>query len=63
MRVPIGEFLEILSDSGCKLWGCKPAVDIFHLKREDLIDELDGILTIGDFYSREDQEGTQLLFI
>ena len=60
---PIGEFLEILSDSGCRLWACKLAVDMFHLKEEDLIDELDGILTIGDFYSRADQEGCQLLFI
>ena len=60
---PIDEFLEILSDSGCKLWGCKLAVDMFHLTKEDLIDELDGILTIGDFYNRADQDGSQLLFI
>ncbi|WP_104734905.1 DsrE/DsrF/DrsH-like family protein [Hanstruepera ponticola] len=60
---PIDEFLEILTDSGCKLWACKLAVDMFHLTREDLIDDLDGILTIGDFYSRADQEGCQLLFI
>jgi len=60
---PIGEFIEILSDSGCKLWGCKLAVDMFHLKEEDLIDDLDGILTIGDFYSKADVEGTQILFI
>ena len=60
---PIGEFLEILSDSGCRLWACKLAVDMFHLKEEDLIDEIDGILTIGDFYNRDDEEGTQLLFI
>ena len=46
---PIGEFLEILSDSGCKLWGCKLAVDMFHLKREDLIDELDGIINYWRF--------------
>ena len=59
----VGEFLEILSDSGCKLWGCQLAVDMFHLKESDLIDELDGILTIGDFYNRADQEGTHLLFI
>jgi len=59
----VGEFLEILSDSGCKLWGCKLAIDMFHLKETDLIDELDGILTIGDFYSRADQEGCHLLFI
>jgi len=29
--------------------GCKIAVDMFHLKKEDLIDDLDGILTIADF--------------
>ena len=60
---PVGEFLEILSDSGCKLWGCKLAIDMFHLKKEDLIDDLDGILTIGDFYNRADQENTQMLFV
>ncbi len=59
----IPEFLEILSDSGCKLWGCKLAIDMFHLKEEDLIEELDGILTIGDFYNKADQEHTQMLFI
>ncbi len=60
---PVGEFLEILSDSGCRLWACKLAIDMFHLKKEDLIDEIEGILTIGDFYNRADEEGTQLLFI
>ncbi len=60
---PVGEFLEILSDSGCKLWACKLAVEMFHLKEEDLIDELDGILTIGDFYNRADDYNTQMLFI
>ena len=59
----VSEFLEILSDSGCKLWGCKLAVDMFHLKEEDLIDELDGILTIVEFYARANAEGTHLLFI
>lgn len=60
---PVGEFLEILADSGCKLWACKLAVEMFHLKEEDLIDDLDGILTIGDFYNRADEENTHLLFI
>ncbi|MCJ7468545.1 MAG: DsrE/DsrF/DrsH-like family protein [Maribacter sp.] len=60
---PVGEFLEILSDSGCRLWACKLAVEMFHLEKEDLIDEIEGILTIGDFYNRADEEGTQLLFI
>ena len=60
---PVGEFLEILSDSGCKLWGCKLAIDMFHLSEEDLIDDLDGVLTIGDFYNRANGEGTQIVFI
>ena len=60
---PVGEFLEILSDSGCKLWACKLAVEMFHLKKEDLIDEVEDIITVGDFYARADQENTHLLFI
>ena len=60
---PVDEFLEILSASGVKLWACNLAVDMFHISEKDLIEDLDGILTIGDFYSRADQEGTQLLFI
>ena len=60
---PIDEFLEILSASGVKLWGCKLAIEMFHLERTDLIDDLDGILTIGDFYQRADVENLQMLFI
>src|SRR5210317_127775 len=60
---PVGEFLEILSASGVKLWACKLAVDMFHLEEESLIDEIDGVLTVGDFYSKADQDGTQMLFI
>ncbi|MDP2088974.1 MAG: DsrE/DsrF/DrsH-like family protein [Flavobacteriaceae bacterium] len=60
---PVDEFIEILSASGCKLWACKLAVDMFKLEEKDLIDELDGVLTIGDFYERADIEGTQIIFI
>ncbi len=60
---PVGEFLEILSASGARLWACKLAMDMFHIKEEDLIDELDGVLTVGDFYERAAGENTHLLFI
>jgi peroxiredoxin family protein len=60
---PVDEFIEILSASDCKLWACKLAVDMFKLEEKDLIDELDGVLTIGDFYERADIEGTQIIFI
>jgi peroxiredoxin family protein len=60
---PVGEFLEILSASGCKLWACKLAMEMFHYKKEDLVDELEGVLTVGDFYNRAAGFGTQILFI
>lgn len=60
---PVSEFLEILSNSGCKLWACKLAMKIFHYKEEDLIAELDGVLTVGDFYKRAEGEGVHMLFI
>jgi len=59
----IQEFIEILSASGVKLWACRLAMDMFHYKKEDLVDELDGVLTVGDFYSQAKGIGTHMLFI
>jgi peroxiredoxin family protein len=60
---PVREFLEILSASGVKIWACKLAMDMFHYKEEDLIPELDGVLTVGDFYKQGSGVGTHMLFI
>ncbi len=60
---PVREFLEILSASGVKMWACKLAMDMFHYKEEDLIPELDGVLTVGDFYKQGSGVGTHMLFI
>jgi len=49
---PVSEFLEIITASGGKVYACKLAVDMFKLEREDLYDDLDGILTVGDFYQQ-----------
>jgi peroxiredoxin family protein len=59
----VKEFLEIMNASGVKLWACKLAMDMFHYKKEDMIDELDGVLTVGDFYKQGSGEGTHMLFI
>jgi peroxiredoxin family protein len=59
----VREFLEILTASGVKLWACKSAMDMFHYKNEDLIPDLDGILTVGDFYKQGSGVGTHMLFI
>ncbi len=60
---PVDEFLEILSASGTKLWACKLAMDMFHLNNDKLIDNIDGVITVGDFYARAKGDGTHLLFI
>ncbi len=60
---PVGEFLEILSDSGCRLWACKLAMDMFHLEKDDLIDEIEDVITIGQFYDRANTENTHIVFV
>ena len=60
---PVGEFLEILTASGTKLWACKLAMDMFDLTEKDLIEDIDGVLTVGDFYARAAGDGTHVIFI
>ncbi len=59
----VDEFIEILSASGTKLWACKLAMDMFHLDKEKLVEEIDDVITVGDFYARAEGEGTHMLFI
>ena len=59
----VREFLEILKASGVKLWACKLAMEMFHYKPEDMYKDIDGVLTVGDFYGRGAGEGVHMLFI
>lgn len=59
----VPEFLEILTASGAKLWACKLAMDMFHLTTDDLHEDVDGVLTIGEFYERAQGSGTHIVFI
>ncbi|MBS1653423.1 MAG: DsrE/DsrF/DrsH-like family protein [Bacteroidetes bacterium] len=59
----VHEFLDIMSASGVKLWACKLAMDMFHYKKEDMYDDLNGILTVGDFYKKSEGIGAHMLFI
>ena len=36
---------------------------MFDLEEKDLIDDLDGVLTVGDFYERANGDGTHVIFI
>jgi peroxiredoxin family protein len=59
----VHEFLDILKASGVKLWACKLAMDMFHFKKEDMYDDIDAIITVGDFYKQGSGVGTHMLFI
>jgi peroxiredoxin family protein len=48
---PIGEFVELISDSGAGLYACKASVDMFKLTEQDFVDQLDRMLTVGEFYA------------
>ena len=49
--------------AGVKLWACKLAMEMFHYTKEDMFADMDGILTVGDFYKQGSGIGTHMLFI
>jgi peroxiredoxin family protein len=57
---PIPEFIELVADSGARLWACKASVDMFHLTQEDFVPQVEGILTVGEFYALA--AGAQIIF-
>ena len=57
---PIPEFVELVSDSGAGLYACKASVDMFSLTGDDFVPQVDGILTVGEFYERA--AGAQVIF-
>lgn len=59
---PVREFLEMISDSGGKIYACKLAMDMFKLKKEDLWERVDDVLTVGQFYEESAGAGTHILF-
>jgi peroxiredoxin family protein len=57
---PIPEFIEMIADSGAPLYGCKASVDLFGLTDDDLVDHVDSVITVGEFY--EMSAGAQIVF-
>lgn len=56
----VREMLGLLADSGAKLYACELAMQMFDRTEEDLIEEVDGVITAGDFYQLAD--GAQIIF-
>jgi peroxiredoxin family protein len=56
----IPEFVEMIADTGAKLYACKASVDLFGLTKEDFIPQVEDIITVGEFY--ELAAGGQIIF-
>ena len=52
----------MITAGGGMIYACKLAVDMFKLEKEDLHEEVDSIITIGDFYGLCDGDRTQIIF-
>jgi len=57
----VPEFLEQIVASGGHLWACRMSADMNHLTEADLCDDVEAIISAGDFIEKTD--GAQLLFI
>ena len=57
----IRELLQDLSDAGARLYACRMAMDMFHLKKEDLVPQVEDVISAMDFFDRS--AGAQIIFI
>jgi peroxiredoxin family protein len=48
---PIPEFIEMIADTGAGLYACKASTDLFEIGKDDLVDQVQDIITVGDFYA------------
>ena len=46
---PIPEFIELISDSGAGLYGCQASCDLFGITKDDLIEQVQGIITVSSW--------------
>jgi len=56
----IPEFVDMIADTGAGLYACKATVDLFGLSKDDFIDRIEGIITVGEFY--ETAAGGEIIF-
>ncbi len=57
---PVPEFVQLIADSGARLYACKATVDMFDLTQDDFVSEVEGVITVGEFY--EMASGGQIVF-
>ncbi|MDP4207452.1 MAG: DsrE/DsrF/DrsH-like family protein [Bacteroidota bacterium] len=60
---PVKEFFEMIVAGGGEIYACKLATDMFKLTKDDLIDEVIDIISVGQFYEMAGGQGTQIIFV
>lgn len=54
------EMIKTLDQSGVNIYACKLAMEMFGLKKDDLLPQVRDVITVGDFY--ELAQDSQILF-
>lgn len=54
------EMLQMLHEAGAQLYACQLAMEMMDVKADDLIAQVEGVITAGDFYALS--EGAQIIF-
>jgi predicted peroxiredoxin len=57
---PVDEFVQVLLDSGAKLYGSKMSMDMMKLEKEDLVE---GAEVLGAMEFLEMADGAQIIFV
>ena len=58
---PVRELLETLSDAGAEIYACRMAMDMFGLTRDDLVPQVQDVISAMDFFDKA--EGAQTIFV
>jgi peroxiredoxin family protein len=46
----IPEFVEMIGDTGAGIYACKASVDMFGFTKDDFVEQVDDIITVGEMY-------------
>ncbi len=57
---PVPEFIEMIHDTGAKLYACKATVEMFHLTKDDFCEQEEAIIPVGKLY--EVSAGGHIIF-
>jgi peroxiredoxin family protein len=57
---PVPEFMELVADSGVRLYACKASVEMFGLTKDDFLPQVEDVISVGEFY--EKAAGGEIVF-